>query len=284
MLEVIKPGIYDITSEQYHADPCPEPSLSASIANIIVNKTPKHAWIASRRLNQNYTDQSSYSFDFGKAVHSILLEPGKGLIEVVDAEDWRSKSARDKKETLQAEGKIPVISKQYMQIISMVDIAKEFISSTKIGIDFFDGMKETTLIAYDGCWLRGRLDCISQDRKIIFDYKTVINANPDEFINYTVFKYGYDIQAAMYLELNKLIGFKEKASYFWIIQEKEEPYFCSLIEASESVIACGKRKLQMAKQKWIECLRTNKWPDYGTEPFYLDAPSWEMANLEMLSV
>lgn len=283
MDDIIKPGIYDMPAEQYHADPCPEPSLSASIATILSKRTAKQAWFAHPRLNKNVCPKNKDYFDFGRAMHAAVLEPEKDLIEQVMAEDWRTQDARAQKESLQAAGKIPMLFKQYDKVQNMASAAREFIASTKIGSDFFRGQKEATLIAHNDCWLRGRLDCISQDRASIFDYKTVLNAHPDEFINYTVFKYGYDIQAAMYLELNKLTGFKDYCTYYWILQEKEEPYCCSLVEASESVIECGRKKLMLAKHQWIKCLAANEWPSYGSEPFCLDAPSWEIANLEMLS-
>ena len=31
-------GLHDLTHDQYHGDPCPEPSLSASIAKILLDR------------------------------------------------------------------------------------------------------------------------------------------------------------------------------------------------------------------------------------------------------
>ena len=282
MDSTIKPGIYDMPAEQYHADPCPEPSLSASIATIISKRTARQAWFAHPRLNKNARQKDTSYFDFGRAMHAAVLEPEKKLIAVVEADDWRSAAARAQKEAIQASGKTPMLSKQYDQVQLMAALTREFMRSTKIGPHFFGGQKEASLIAYNDCWLRGRVDCISHDRASIFDYQTVLNAHPDEFVNYTVPKYGYDIQAAMYLELNKLTGFKGHCTYYWILQEKEEPYCCALIEASESIIECGRKKLMLAKNQWMRCMADNDWPGYGSEPYCLDAPSWEIANLEML--
>lgn len=283
MLEITKSGIYDITAEQYHADPCPKPSLSSSIANILSKKTAMHAKFAHPRLNPNFCEKSTSYFDFGRAMHSLLLEPNKGAIVQIDYPSWHTDKSKQERDFLKSIGKTAILSKDYNKARLMAEIARDFMRSTKIGPDFFGGQKEASLIAYDDCWLRGRLDCISSDRSIIFDYKTVLNAHPDNFVNYAVSEYGYDIQTAMYLELNKLIGFKGNQRYFWILQEKEEPYCCSLVEASESQIECGKRKLMLAKQQWVKCLASNEWPGYGNEAFYLDAPSWEIAKLEMLS-
>jgi hypothetical protein len=33
-----QPGVYDIPAEQYHADPCPQPSLSAAIRLYVLER------------------------------------------------------------------------------------------------------------------------------------------------------------------------------------------------------------------------------------------------------
>ena len=44
---VLAQGIYtDISAARYHADPAQEPSLSSSIAKIIVTETPRLAWLS----------------------------------------------------------------------------------------------------------------------------------------------------------------------------------------------------------------------------------------------
>ena len=45
---------YDMTTDEYHADPCPEPSLSASIAETIWRESPNHARNEHPRLNPNF--------------------------------------------------------------------------------------------------------------------------------------------------------------------------------------------------------------------------------------
>jgi hypothetical protein len=42
------PGIHEVDAETYHSDPVEVPSLSASIAKLLVNSTPLHAWARTR--------------------------------------------------------------------------------------------------------------------------------------------------------------------------------------------------------------------------------------------
>src|SRR5262245_50563917 len=68
------PGIYDIPLAEYLADPCPAPSLSASIAHILLSQSPRHAWEAHPRLNPHYEPEEAEAFDLGTAAHAYLLE------------------------------------------------------------------------------------------------------------------------------------------------------------------------------------------------------------------
>lgn len=43
--------IIRLPSAEYHADPAPEPSLSATLAKLLISRSPRHAWMASPRLN-----------------------------------------------------------------------------------------------------------------------------------------------------------------------------------------------------------------------------------------
>ena len=45
-----EPGIHVWSHEEYLSDPCPEPSLSRSIADILMAQSPLHAWCAHPRL------------------------------------------------------------------------------------------------------------------------------------------------------------------------------------------------------------------------------------------
>lgn len=66
-------GIYDMPAEQYHADPCPTPSLSASGMKLILDDCPARFWHGNRRLNPAATDTRTKALDIGTAAHAWLL-------------------------------------------------------------------------------------------------------------------------------------------------------------------------------------------------------------------
>ena len=78
------PGIYDgIPENDYHADPVgPAPSLSASIAKLLVLKSPRHAWLAHPRLNKakaEEVEKAKRARDVGTATHKLVLGAGKTI-------------------------------------------------------------------------------------------------------------------------------------------------------------------------------------------------------------
>src|SRR6185437_14470641 len=73
---ITEPGIYSITEAEYHNDPCPEPSLSRGIAQLLIRQTPMHAYHAHPRLGGNGGIIPTKVMDHGSALHAMLL--GKG--------------------------------------------------------------------------------------------------------------------------------------------------------------------------------------------------------------
>lgn len=277
----MNPGIYTMESAAYHADPCPEPSLSSSIAGVIWHRTPLHGWMAHPKLNPQYKHVESSTFDLGSAAHAIILEGNEGKIAIIEADDWRTKSAKEARDEARARGMIPMLPSQHAEVMEMATAAHLAVKDSELEGIFHDGKPEQTAIAKDGIWMRGRFDWLTTDRKIILDYKTVSrSASPESFLRSSVFSFGYDIQAAMYLHLNELTGGPENAKFVWLVQETEAPYACSICGASPSLIESGQRKLSRVIDQWTECLMTGIWPGYGKRIAWLEAPVWELAKVE----
>ena len=81
----------DITEEDYHADKLPDwctgPSLSNSMAKILLDKSPAHAYAAHPRLGgagRVLPASTLQTFDAGKLAHKLLLGRGAEVV-VIDA-------------------------------------------------------------------------------------------------------------------------------------------------------------------------------------------------------
>ncbi len=48
------PGLHRLEAEACHRDPAPAPSLSSTLARLLLRRSPAHAWHASPRLNPDW--------------------------------------------------------------------------------------------------------------------------------------------------------------------------------------------------------------------------------------
>ena len=87
-------GIYTIPHDVYHQDPCPTPSLSSSVAKVLLRQSPAHAAMQHPKLNNNYVNAESSRFDLGTIAHALLLEDDSSRLITIEADDWRTKAAK----------------------------------------------------------------------------------------------------------------------------------------------------------------------------------------------
>src|SRR5258708_6783242 len=118
----MEPGLQQIAEAAYHADPCPVASVSAGIVDILTRESPLHAWYASPKLNPNYVEQVDSKFDIGTAAHALLFE-GMDKAVIVEADDWRTKLARETRDAIRASGKLPLLAKHHVTVLEMVEAA-----------------------------------------------------------------------------------------------------------------------------------------------------------------
>lgn len=271
-------GIHDIAAAEYHSDPCETPSLSASVAKILVEKSPLHAWCAHPRLNPNYKPEESETFDYGTAAHAMLLEGRRSGLRVVEADDWRTKGAREQREIARAEGKTPILARQLSNVERMVLAAKAKVHQSELAGIFEQGKPEQTLIWREGkVWCRARLDWLTHKFVVdTLDYKTTQNAEPGAFCR-SLWGLGYDVQEAFYRRGLRALG-RPDPRFVFLAQEVEPPFACSLISLDPQSQAIGDAKVEEAIRLWGRCLEADKWPGYPTQIAYSDAPAYQTAR------
>lgn len=268
------PGIHSISSAAYHADPCSVPSLSASIAHTLVDRSPLHAWTQHPRLNPDFAREQEPKFDLGTAAHALLLE-GRNAVEVVDAKDWRTNAAKEARDAAYTAGKIPLLVKDWERVDAMVERAK----SQALGIHvtpplFRDGKPEQTLVwEEDGVVCRALIDWLRDDLTAVDDYKTTGNG-PDAWTRRTLYGIGADIQAVFYLRgIEKLTG--KRPDWRYVVQETTAPYALFVVSLAPSVLEVAEDKVDKALALWRSCMASGDWPGYPTEVCYAELPAWE---------
>lgn len=253
------------------------PALSASIAHLLVSKSALHAWTAHPRLNPNYRQEESAEFDYGRAAHSCLLEGDESSLVVIEADDWRKKDAKEARDAARTEGKTPLLVRQMHKVRAMVRAAKEYIAASEIPDVFSTGKPEVSLHWREGpTHCRGRLDWLTDDHRLVMDYKTTVSANPHSFVGMAI-GYGYAMQEAFYRRGVKAVYGKEPAFVF-LLQEKELPYACSLVAFDPAMQEIGDRQAEHALALWATYMQRNEWPGYPRRVAYLEPPAWYMAR------
>ena len=123
-----------MSAAEYHADPCPEPSLSSSIARLILSHSPLHAWTEHPRLNPNYKPEESTKFDRGSAAHALLLE-GEDRMAVIPFKDYRKDAAQEARDNARLAGKFPVLEADYPSILQMREAYAEYEDVAQHGVN-----------------------------------------------------------------------------------------------------------------------------------------------------
>lgn len=269
----MKPGIHQgIPAAQYHADICDTPSLSSSIAKLLLERPPYWAWAAHPKLNPEWKPaEPKAAFDIGSAAHALLLEDGSG-IEMVEADNWLTKAAKEQRDALRAKGLTPILTKDFERTREMARVATEFLA--EYGIDVSKTDNECTMIAeVNGVLCRTRADIFMPGR--IIDYKTT-GVSLDVF-NKQASKFGYDLQAAMYMRVAAELG--EKCEWMFLVQETVAPYPVQMFKPTLEFLEVGRRKFEQALTIWSECMLMGEWPGYPRDVQLLDAMPWDLSDL-----
>jgi len=267
-------GIHEISADAYHMDPAPTPSLSSSIAKVLLAQSPRHAWEAHPRLNKNHAPEESGVFDIGSAAHRVVLGKGADLA-IIDADSFRTKAAQEARDKARAEGKIPVLTEHFESIVAMHAACRAQLSAhTEASAAFTNGQPEVTLIWREGdIWCRCRLDWLPQDRKFFDDYKTTTDASPDAAVA-RIFGNGYDVQAAFYRRGIRRILAVPTPQFRFVVQERTAPYALTVAALTPAALDMADRKVDAAMNLWRQCIAANQWPGYPGRTVYVDPPGW----------
>jgi hypothetical protein len=266
----------NIPLADYLEDPAPTPSLSASLAHVLLTRSPRHCWTAARRLNPDWKPESSEAMDAGSIAHAMLLEKDHTRIVLIDAPDFRTKVAKEQRDTARAEGKLPVLAHRLGQITTMVIEARRAIERSELAPVFADGQAEQTLLWQEGeTWCRSRPDWVSTDYRVAVDYKTTQgSAEPSAFARGAMLAFGYDVQAAFGLRGLQVVHKPRDRSFVFLVQETEPPYACSLVGLSPAFEAFAEQKRRAAVALWTACLAQDHWPSYPERVCWMEPPTW----------
>lgn len=273
-------GIYGWVDEQaYHAD---RGSLSVSGAKLLLPPSCP----AKFREQQDNPPPPKRVYDFGSFFHLIVLGKGVDIVEI-DADNYRTKAAREQRDAAHAAGKVPVLvgagaNDDFAAEIGKAQAMADSVLAHPIAGELLThprNLVEQAIYATDpktGVRLRGRTDCLhfaDDGRVTIIDIKTSATVNPAEMVR-KWFNLNYFMQDAWYRDLLVAAGLADDPDFVFVGVEKEPPYLVTVARYTELAREEGRRRNRRAIDLYAECMETGVWPGYTTEIVPLGLPGW----------
>jgi len=268
-VKITTPGIYDMPAAEYHADPCPTPSLSSSGAYTLANECP--ATFQHERSAAIY----KRAFDIGTASHLMTLEPNlfEGHIVIVrgqtkdgkPSEGYTSQDAKDQRDAAYEAGKTPLLPKEAELVRAMRDV----LLTDPIGRHAFrDGKAEQSIFWRDqefGIWCRSRPDWIPTRRGYLINWKTAESSHPDD-IQRAIYNLGYFQKCAWELDAVEAVTGERPEKYCLLVQSKKPPHLIVPWWVHPEDLAWGAVLNRYARGVFAWCSKNNHWPGYTARP------------------
>lgn len=280
----MRTGAFDMPAEDYFA----AHGVSQSMLKLLA-RSPAHLKHAIEHPEPDTPDQK-----IGTISHIAVFEPD--LLEKScyvkpanyqdpKTSDWKkwNGNATACKDWLAARTDKPIISQDdYTDICGIRDsVFRHPAAALALKV----GKAEQALFAEDaetGMQLKAKCDWLSGNA--IVDLKTCQDASPAGFAK-AVSNWGYETQAAFYLNLASLLNLG-KEHFIFIAVEKTAPYAVGVYELDEESIEIGRRKYRRLLSRYMECVVSEKWEAYSRNievlslPAYAKKSGWDALLLE----
>lgn len=295
MTETSLIGFHDMREAEYHTDPCPKPSLSASTAKKLIGQSPLHAWTSHPKNPNAEKWEPKNVMQIGKAVHAAVF--GGADIVWIEEDSFRTKKAKTERDNALEAGLIPLLTKDQETVFRMARICKKRFE------DLYGGPYHAERVAIWQCprtggWRRSMLDTSAMEAPIIIDLKTTAAAIDDESAIKRIFSDGHHIQAAAYEEALEILvpDWEGRIQFYFQYQEQSAPYALSRpIFMGEAAMSIGREQWRAAGAIWDACVsKTVDWededagkkavktfPGYGITPTEASPPVWTLTQWEI---
>ena len=281
---VTEPGVYDMPEDVYHRDPVPGGSLSVSGAKKLLPPSCPARFAYDRA----HPKPPSEAMELGTAAHKLVLGCGAQLV-IIDAENYRTKDARDRRDAARAAGKVPLLPDQFAQAQAMADAVRAHpVAAALFNPD--GGAPERSLFWQDeltGVWLRSRLDWLPHpvrawgQRMVIADLKSTVSADKASVTKH-MHSYRYFQQAPFYSDGVRALGLDDDPAFVFVFVESAPPHLISFARLDDEAMARGRALNRRAIERYRDCKEAGVWPGYSSEIEVISLPPWAYSELETL--
>ena len=278
--------------DEYHADPCLYPSLSASIIRQLVESAPARVFWTNTRVNPAAETVNRQIFDLGTAAHAAFVG-GNEEIAVIHADDFRTKAAKEAREQAYAAGLTPVLAKDMERVEAMADAATTFCEQDPYLALMTNGAgvmpelsmfwQEPIMQGQDNapmiyCRARPDLSLVHSTGDVsILHYKTTGTELNISSIERLAANQRWDLTAAHYAAGVDACWAGPKQRHVFLVQETRSPYLCMAVELEDTWREVAEMTRANAMETWEWCVRNGKWPGHRKGVRSLHPPKWHEA-------
>jgi hypothetical protein len=268
MKKIKKPGIYELSNEEYHNQEALNKSGLVQLA-----KSPAHYM----EWDHAPAEEPTKAMLLGTATHTAVLEPDKydqSIIIAPNNIDKRTKAGKAEWTIFQekAKGKIVITQDEAIAIEGM----KESIYNNITAYDLLlEGTPEQSIFFKDpvhNFLCKVRPDFYTSLKEVV-DLKTCLDAGYDGFSR-AIANFKYHWQALFYLNGLTAVTGVEHNKFIFIAVEKDPPYATAIYEATKGMLKTARQQIAPLLDVYAKCLKTDVWPGYKDELQYIELPRW----------
>jgi len=290
-------GLYTgVPAAAYHADPAFAPSLSSTLARVLLEHSPAHAYAQHPRLNAQYRPrESSAAMSFGSLVHALLADPeGHGTVEIGHFPDFRTKEARAWRDEVAQSGRIAVLEADFLAAEPVAEAVRRHAGAGHTNDPFNPrpghaaAYSELTLIwEQRSVYYRALIDRLVIDPQgycDLWDWKTTSDVS-DRAIERAVYNMGYAFQLAFYLRgLGALLpSFAHRFTASLVFVETAAPYTVRRVFLTPEYLQYAQMEAERACALWEQCIRSNRWDDpRNGQNFSVELPAWAVDDEQIV--
>lgn len=274
-LTITRPGVYEISADEYHQDPVPGGSLSSSGARKLLPPSCP----ALYKYEHDNPPGPKKTFEIGHAAHALALGTGPELV-LVDAPRWDTKAIKTEVADIRDRGAVPLKREEYERLHAMAKALRDHPVAAVL-FEPGSGQAEQSLFWEDkptGVKRRARLDWLRAmtdgSRMIVPDYKSCVSAEPEALAK-AMDNYGYHCQGAWYVDGVRALGLAgDDTAFVLVAQEKTPPYLVTVIEPDVMAMRIARARNREALELYAECVANDHWPGYSDEVELASLPVW----------
>ncbi len=250
----------EMTDEEYFA----LPSLSHSDTKLLERSPAHYRWAKDHAVREHKPQ-----FDFGHVVHELILGKGAG-IDVIDADNWKTKAAQEARKESREAGRAPLLTTEFMAAKACADAVRLHPLAAKL-LDHMDHVEVACVWDDNGVQRRAKPDGVTG--RFVLDVKTTPAADTESF-GRSAGKFGYHSQAAWYIEAaHACLGIADP-KFLFIVVEVDAPHLVNVIELDPYDIELGAKRNARLIGRYRQCVETDTWPGYGTGINQAQLPRW----------